>query len=125
MTRGKPFGDDHPPPRQGRKKGARGRRQIVTEIAHESYQIPINGKGERVNTIELVLLLLDEAANKGDLRAQKECDRLTDKYGPSEQQGGFLVVPGPYPKEIYGQLIELHNSRVVQPDPPTDTHWTP
>jgi len=118
--RGKPFGDDHPPPRRGRPKGARGRKTIVTQIANETHKVSIEGKPMRVRTVELVLRALEELASQGDLRAQKSCDRLEDKYGHKEQEGGLLVVPEQMPMHLYAKAVELHNRKVVQPDPPED-----
>lgn len=125
VRRGKPFGDDNPPPRRGRRKGARGRRTIITEIANETHRIVVDGKSRRVRTLELVLRALDEAARKGNQRALRECDRLLERYGPRDQQGGYLVVPATTPADIFKKIIELHNRRVVQPDPSDDTGWLP
>ncbi|WP_108788681.1 DUF5681 domain-containing protein [Erythrobacter sp. Alg231-14] len=117
IRRGQPFGDDNPPPRRGRRKGARGRWSIITEIANETHKIVVDGKIRRVRTLELVLRALDEAARKGNQRALRECDRLLERYGPRDQQGCYLVVPATTPVDTFKKIIELHNTRVVQPDP--------
>lgn len=124
--RGKPWGDDNPPPRKGRAKGARGRKTIVTEIANETYKVPIDGKTKSVRTIELVLRTLNELAHKGDQRALKECDRLDSQYGVKEQEGGYLVGQEPITDmDFFCRWVEWYNMHVVQPDPPADTDWRP
>ena len=117
-TRGRPFGRDNPPPRRGRKKGARNVETIVKEIALQQHAVTIEGQRRRLNTVELVLRALQMKALKCEHRAVIERDRIFDRYRPNHAKSGLLVVPEPMDEAEWIRMIEFKNARTVQPGEP-------
>jgi hypothetical protein len=81
--------------RQGRPKGARGRKQIVEEIAGETHVVNDGGKRRRRTTHELVLLSLRNRSVDGNVRAFRAIHQLLQRYAPQQhvKSGAYLIVP--------------------------------
>lgn len=100
--------------RKGRPKGARGRKQIVEEIAGETHKFMEDGKHRKRTTLELVLLSLRNRSVGGNVRAFRAIHDLLQRYAPQQpvKTGGFLIVrepltPEEWAKEAYEQQREL------------------
>jgi Family of unknown function (DUF5681) len=79
----------------GRPRGAKGHKQIVSEIANEMHSIVEDGKRRSRSTLELVLLQLRNLAAQGNVQAFRAYNDLIAKYSPQETKSGlgYLVVP--------------------------------
>jgi len=111
------------PNRKGRPKGARGRKQIVRQIALESHKIRENGEIRRRTTLDLVLLSLRNRAVGGDVRAFREVHQLLQRYAPqlAVKKGGFLIVPAPIPEEEWLKLVYEYQRKGRGEPVPEDT----
>ena len=96
--------------RKGRPKGARGRKQIVEEIAGETHVVIEGEKRRRRTALELVLLSLRNRSVGGNVRAFRAIHKLLQRYAPQQpaKKGGFLIVREPptmeeWAKEAYEQ----------------------
>lgn len=104
----------------GRPRGARNRKVIVEEIAHETHKITEGGKRRQRSTIELVLILIRNSALSGKARDFRFFDDLLARLEPQAAvQGGYVVMPEPEASaeewaERWGITIET-----VEDDPET------
>lgn len=80
---------------RGRPRGAKGRKQIVGEIANEMHWVVEEGRRRRRSTLELILLQLRNLAAQGTLQAFRASDILLARYSPeaTDVHGGYLIVP--------------------------------
>jgi Family of unknown function (DUF5681) len=73
---------------RGRPQGAKGRKQIVREIAAETHEVVENGKKRRLSTLDLVLLSIRNCAATGDASAFRVYHELLQRYAPQEIKDG-------------------------------------
>lgn len=108
---------------RGRPKGARGRKQMIEEIARETHVVTDGEKRQRRTTLELVLLSLRNQSIDGNIRAFRLNHALLQKYAPQHDtniEGGFLLLPAPvtraeWEKQVYEQ------QRKARGEPHTDS----
>ena len=105
------FGPDHPGNRRGRPKGSRNIKTIVQEFAQLKHWATINGRRRRLTTVELLLQTLKAKALQGDVPANKEVERLHDRFTPVvTKDGGYLVVPQDQSPEEWIRQAEISQS---------------
>ena len=93
---------------RGRPRGARGRKQIVREIAAETHEIIENGKRRRLSTLHLVLLSIRNAAATGDASAFRVYHELLQRYAPQEIKDGptgLVIVSETLPIDEWKELM--------------------
>jgi hypothetical protein len=107
--------------RRGRPRGARGRKQVVREIAGETHVVVEGGKRQRRTTLDLVLLMLRNRAAEGDVRAFQLYHELHQQYAPqelSDKPRGTVIVPEIATREQWERIIAEHRKERNLPDPP-------
>ena len=80
---------------RGRPRGAKGRKQIVAEIANEMHWVVEDGKRRRRTTLELIFLKLRNLAAQGNVAAFRAYHTLLARYSPqgTQARGGYMIVP--------------------------------
>jgi hypothetical protein len=97
----------------------------------EKHSVNFNGKSERLDREEAILLKMIEKALKGDIQAAMYIDDVRDRvqelrHAPTERKVGYLVVPGPprnkeEEEEFYRELERQQAPfRGNQGEPPTE-----
>jgi hypothetical protein len=98
---------------RGRPKGAISQRSIARRVALKKVRGSYDGKPV-CQTLLLDALKREAARGKPTMTA--ELSRILNKLSPSpeEQQGGFLLVPGPLTTEEWMAQAEKHNARAAR-----------
>lgn len=112
---------------KGRRRWAKGRKQIVTEIALETHDLIENGEPWRRTTLELVLLSLRNQAIEGKARPFRAFHELLQRYAPerSVRRRGYMILPAPpTPEEWEEQVREYQRRGRGEPDPDADPSST-
>lgn len=99
--------------RNGRPKGARGRKKIVRQIALETHKLIEDGKRRRRTTLDLVLISLRNRSVGGNVRAFRAIHDLLQRYAPQQpvKQGGFLIVPEAMTMEEWTKAVYEHQRK--------------
>ena len=106
--------------RRGRPRGARGRKQVVRQIAGEMHVVREGGKRCRRTTLELVLFMLRNEAAKGNVQAFNLSHELQQRYLPQETIGkprGTVIVPQIATREDWEHIIAEHRKQKGIRDP--------
>ena len=104
--------------RNGRPKGSKNRKTVVTQVANETHAVVEGDVRRRRSTVELVVLTLRNAALEGkNTQAIDEIHRLLKKYEPqSTGNVGWLVVPAEIsPEEWVAREEEANKTRKPPP----------
>ncbi|HEU4804503.1 MAG TPA: DUF5681 domain-containing protein, partial [Nitrobacter sp.] len=101
---------------RGRPKGAISQRSIARRVALKKIRVSYNGKPVCQTLLECILDALKREAARGKPSMVAELVRISNKLSPSpeEQQGGFLLVPGPLTTEEWMAQAEKHNARAAR-----------
>jgi len=80
---------------RGRPRGAKGRKQIVANIANEMHWVVEDGSRRKRSTLELIVLQLRNLAAQGNVAAFRAYHTLLATYSPqgAEARGGYMIVP--------------------------------
>ena len=102
--------------RLGRPKGAISQRSIVRRVALKKIRGSYDGEPVCQTVHECILDVLKREAARGKPSMVAELVRISNKLSPSpeEQQGGFLLVPGPLTTEEWMAQAEKHNARAAR-----------
>ncbi len=90
---------------------------IAQSVAREQVIVKEDGVSYRMMTVEAILKVIQREALSGDLRAKQLMDKVREKYGVDDDDGGgygYLVVPEaytlencPFPIEDVDEEIQL------------------
>ena len=80
---------------RGRPRGAKGRKQIIAEIASEMHGVVENGDRRRRSTLKLIVLQLRNLAAQGNIQAFRAFHTLLARYSAqgAEARLDYMIVP--------------------------------
>jgi len=88
----------------------------VQEFARLKHTVRINGQPRKVTTVELLLEALKAKALQADVPANKELERLRDRFTPVVKDGvGYLLAPETLTPEEWIRRAEIHNRFAKKP----------
>lgn len=107
---------------RGRPQGSRNTKTIVQEFARKRHKVKEGGRTRTVTTTELLLRLLVVMSMKGDVRASKIIEGLRDRFDPSTEEFGYLVVPEEITAEEWIREQKIENEFRRRPRTSTVEH---
>ena len=107
---------------RGRPQGSRNTKTIVQEFARERHKVKEGGRTRTVTTTELLLRLLVVMSMKGDVRASKIIEGLRDRFDPSMEEFGYLVVPEEMTPEEWMRQQKIENEFRRRPRTRNEEH---
>lgn len=94
--------------KRGRPKGAKNRKTLVREVAHEAHRIPEGNKVVRRTTVELVAMVVRNKAVRGDTPAIRALEKLYGILGAHHHTDYpvGLVLPAPSPPDVWARDLK-------------------